>query len=105
VRKASSRFSRPRKQPFEENLLTQRDTLMAEITLRTTLGTVTPMIAKARTLLTRFWGEADWHERAEILPIARWLVQLGAAQRAMAAHGPAQRKRGRRKTPSASLST
>ena len=86
-----------------QKLVSQREILMAEIALRTTLGAVTPMIAKARTLLTRFWAAADWSERAELLPVARWLLQLDAAKVALVEHKMAPRKRRQRRNQASEL--
>jgi hypothetical protein len=62
------------------DLLAEREALMNEIALRARINALPPMLAKARTLLTRFWGKANWQSRAEILPVARMLLVLGAAQ-------------------------
>lgn len=56
---------------------------MNEIALRARVGTLPPMLAKARTLLTRFWAKANWEARSEILAAARMLLTLGAAQPAL----------------------
>src|SRR5262249_1143568 len=63
----------------------ERDRLMSEIALRARLRSLPPMLAKARTLLTRFWGRASWEARSEILAVARMLMALGAAQPALQA--------------------
>jgi hypothetical protein len=68
-----------------DGLLSERDKLMDEIALRARLGSLPPMLVKARTLLTRFWGKAGWDARSEILPVARMLLTLGAAQPALRA--------------------
>jgi hypothetical protein len=64
-------------------LLSERDRLMDEIALRARLNALPPMLVKARTLLTRFWGRATWEARSEILAAARLLLTLGAAQPAL----------------------
>ena len=64
-------------------LLSERDRLMSEIALRARLNALPPMLVKARTLLTRFWGKATWEARSEILGAARMLLTLGAAQPAL----------------------
>ena len=64
-------------------LLSERDRLMSEIALRASLNALPPMLVKARTLLTRFWGKATWEARSEILGAARMLLTLGAAQPAL----------------------
>ncbi|HEX5957285.1 MAG TPA: hypothetical protein VFY92_01335 [Hyphomicrobiaceae bacterium] len=64
-------------------LLVERDRLMSEISLRAALKSLPPMLVKARTLLTRYWGKANWEARAEILAVARMLLTLGAAQPAL----------------------
>jgi hypothetical protein len=82
-----------------DGLLSERDKLMDEIALRARLGSLPPMLVKARTLLTRFWGKAGWDARSEILPVARMLLTLGAAQPALRAPPglpPEQRVRGPR---------
>jgi hypothetical protein len=61
-------------------LLSEREALMSEIALRARFGRLPPMFAKAKTLLTNFWARSDWAARAELLPVARMLVVLGAAQ-------------------------
>jgi hypothetical protein len=67
------------------SLLTQRDDLMNEIVaMRVRKRAPSPFIRKAGTLLTRFWARADWKSRAEILQSARWLVDVGRMQSAMA---------------------
>jgi hypothetical protein len=63
-----------------DGLLAERDRLMGEISLRARLKSLPPMLVKARTLLTRFWGRASWDARSEILAVARMLLTLGAAQ-------------------------
>lgn len=73
-------------------LVSERDKLMDEIALRARLNALPPMLAKARTLLTRFWGKANWEARSELLGAARMLLTLGAAQ-------PALRDAQRRLTP------
>jgi hypothetical protein len=76
-------------------LLSERDRLMNEIALRARLDSLPPMLVKARTLLTRFWGRASWDGRSEILAAARLLLTLGAAQPALlsAKRGPAPPRR------------
>jgi hypothetical protein len=64
-------------------LLSEREALMEEISLRARIGALPPMLAKARTLLTNFWAKADWEARSELLPAARMLLVLGAAQPAL----------------------
>jgi hypothetical protein len=64
-------------------LLSEREMLMQEISLRARIGALPPMLAKARTLLTNFWAKADWEARSELLPAARMLLVLGAAQPAL----------------------
>lgn len=64
-------------------LLSEREALMNEIALRARLGRLPPMLAKAKTLLTNFWARSDWAARAELLPVARMLLVLGAAQPAL----------------------
>ena len=64
-------------------LLSERDRLMSEIALRARLNALPPMLVKARTLLTRFWGKANWEARSELLAAARMLLTLGAAQPAL----------------------
>lgn len=61
---------------------------MEEISLRARVGALPPMLAKARTLLTNFWAKADWEARSELLPAARMLLVLGAAQPALRTAGP-----------------
>jgi hypothetical protein len=56
---------------------------MNEIALRARLDALPPLLAKAKTLLTNFWARADWAARSELLPVARMLVVLGAAQPAL----------------------
>jgi hypothetical protein len=81
---------RPRERPKERpkegqvvGLLSEREALMKEIALRARFGRLPPMFAKAKTLLTNFWARSDWAARAELLPVARMLVVLGAAQPAL----------------------
>jgi hypothetical protein len=64
-------------------LLTERDKIMNEIALRARISPLPPMLAKARTLLTRFWAKGSWDTRSEILSAARMLLTLGAAQPAL----------------------
>src|SRR5262249_59121252 len=68
-------------------LLSEREALMEEISLRARIGALPPMLAKARTLLTNFWAKADWQARSELLPAARMLLVLGAAQPALRTAG------------------
>jgi hypothetical protein len=49
-----------------------------------------PLINKARTLLTRFWSDASWDAREELLRTARWLVGVGKFQ--YAGDRPASRR-------------
>jgi hypothetical protein len=56
---------------------------MNEIAMRARLGRLPPLLAKAKTLLTNFWARSDWTARAELIPVARMLVVLGAAQPAL----------------------
>jgi hypothetical protein len=77
---------RPKERPKDRQvvgLLSQREALMNEIALRARFGRLPPMFAKAKTLLTNFWARSDWAARAELLPVARMLVVLGAAQPAL----------------------
>jgi hypothetical protein len=68
---------------------------MGEIGLRARLGPLPPMLIKARTLLTRFWGRSSWEARSELIGVARMLVTLGAAQPALPAQ-PAPKRQLRR---------
>jgi hypothetical protein len=70
-------------------LLSEREAIMNEIGLRARIAALPPMLAKARTLLTRFWAKANWQGRAEILSVARMLLVLGAAQAGLATPGRA----------------
>jgi hypothetical protein len=79
-------------------LLSEREALMNEIALRARLGGLPPLLAKAKTLLTNFWARADWSARSELLPVARMLVVLGAAQPALKPSGkgtPSTRRAGK----------
>jgi hypothetical protein len=78
-------------------LLSDRDRLMNEIALRARLAPLPPMLAKAQTLLTRFWGRSNWNARSELLAAARLLITLGAAQPALKAQRGIQ---ARHSTPS-----
>jgi hypothetical protein len=79
-------------------LLAERDRLMDEIARRARLDPLPPMLLKARTLLTRFWGKASWEARSEILAAVRMLTTLGAAQAALRAQRDMpQRRRASRK--------
>jgi hypothetical protein len=71
---------------------------MNEIALRARLDALPPLLAKAKTLLTNFWARADWTARSELLPVARMLVVLGAAQPALRTKtkaAPAKRRNGK----------
>lgn len=85
-----------------DSLLAERDRLMSEISLRARLKSLPPMLVKARTLLTRFWGKATWEARAEILAVARMLLTLGAAQPALRLPRAAPPKRPEQDRPTAS---
>lgn len=68
------------------SLLSQRDTLMAEIAiLRARAKVPRSSINKAGTLLTRYWSKANWQSREEILRAARWLLNVGKMQSLTAA--------------------
>jgi hypothetical protein len=82
-RTTSTVSSKDRDERRIAGLLSERDVIMNEIALRARLASLPPMLAKARTLLTRFWGRADWNARSEILAVARMLLTLGAAQPAL----------------------
>jgi hypothetical protein len=74
---------------------------MSEIELRARLASLPPMLAKARALLTRFWGRSSWEARSELLRVARMLLTLGAAQPALQAplmpkHRPRRARQPRR---------
>jgi hypothetical protein len=90
-------------------LLSEREALMNEIALRARFGRLPPMFAKAKTLLTNFWARSDWAARAELLPVARMLVVLGAAQPALKPGGteaPSRRRTARpRPSPGGSRSS
>lgn len=75
-----------------DDLLSERDRLMSEIALRARLKSLPPMLVKARTLLTRFWGRSSWDARSELLAVARMLLMLGAAQPALRAPLPPKRR-------------
>jgi hypothetical protein len=77
---ASAASWRARHERRVVELLSEREAIMNEIALRARIGALPPMLTKARTLLTRFWARANWQSRAEILPAARMLLVLGAAQ-------------------------
>jgi hypothetical protein len=77
---ASAASWRARHERQVVELLSEREAIMNEIALRARIGALPPMLAKARTLLTRFWARANWQSRAELLPAARMLLVLGAAQ-------------------------
>ena len=101
-------FAAPRKDSQERRvaeLLSERDRLMSEIALRARLNALPPMLVKARTLLTRFWGKATWEARSEILAAARMLLTLGAAQPALQSAQQAFAHRRRRKPARASRKT
>ena len=97
---------RVRHERYIDQLVAEREKLMSEIALRERLGDLPPMHAKARTLLTRYWGKGNWRTRAELVPVARMLVVLGAAQPVLkvkvpaARRGPAKRRPGQRRTAS-----
>jgi hypothetical protein len=64
-----------------DSLLSQRDTLMAEIAiLRSGAKMPRSSLNKAGTLLTRYWSKANWQTREEILRAARWLLNVGKMQ-------------------------
>jgi hypothetical protein len=69
-----------RNQRANDRIVAEREKLMSEIVLRARVGDLPPMHAKARILLTRYWAKGSWRTRAELLPVARMLVVLGAAQ-------------------------
>jgi hypothetical protein len=83
-------------------LLSEREALMEEISLRARIGALPPMLAKARTLLTNFWAKADWQARSELLPAARMLLVLGAAQPALGTAGSSDPRKSGAAKPSPS---
>jgi hypothetical protein len=98
----------PRKDSQERRvaeLLSERDRLMSEIAMRARLNALPPMLVKARTLLTRFWGRASWEARSEILAAARMLLTLGAVQPALQSAQRALAKTRRRKPARTSRKT
>jgi hypothetical protein len=90
---------RVRHERANDKLVAEREKLMSEIVLRARLGDLPPMYAKARTLLTRYWAKGNWRTRAELLPVARMLVVLGAAQPMLqpTRKKPARRRPGQRR--------
>jgi hypothetical protein len=81
------------------SLLSQRDRHVNEIALlRSRRSAASPFVRKAETLLTRYWGKADWQEREEILRTVRWLFSMARLETATppANFRPAQRVRRRR---------
>jgi hypothetical protein len=77
-------------------LLAHRDELIEGIHVCARARGPSPFLAKADALLTRFWARADWNERAEILRAARWLLDMGSGQAAVATSAEA-RNAGRRR--------
>jgi hypothetical protein len=67
-------------------LQTQRDELMTSIA-RAPL----PLAKKAAVLLTRFWADANWNTREDLVRAATWLVSVAMPQLAM----PGPKSRGR----------
>src|SRR6185295_15804135 len=57
-------------------LFRERDRLMAEIALRSSVGALPPAMVTARALLIARWAKASWAARFEILSVARWLLAL-----------------------------
>ena len=63
------------------SLLSQRDALMAEVSiLRSRANVPRSSVNKVGTLLTRYWSKANWQNREEILRAARWLLNVGKLQ-------------------------
>ena len=59
------------------DILARRDRLVAELAvLREQHGSPSSSADKALTLLTRWWSNADWNGREELLNAADWLVRL-----------------------------
>ena len=70
-------------------LLAQRDSLMTEIAVARSSAIVpAPLISKARALLTRFWSDANWDAREELLRAAGWLMRVGRIYPVVPAQAP-----------------
>jgi hypothetical protein len=58
------------------NILQQRDRLIAELSALRDCGNASRFIENAQQLLTRSWSTANWVTRESLLGNAEWLVRL-----------------------------
>jgi hypothetical protein len=59
-----------------DNILRQRERLIAEMMQLRGQGQASNFIDNAQVLLTRLWSPASWHAREDLLKSADWLIRL-----------------------------
>ena len=59
-----------------ENILTERELLLAELTALSGRGAASRFLDNAKDLLTRSWSANSWTAREKLLRSASWLIQL-----------------------------
>jgi hypothetical protein len=59
-----------------DNILRQRQRLVAEMRQLRDRGQASKFIDNAQVLLTRLWSPASWDARDELLKSADWLIRL-----------------------------
>jgi hypothetical protein len=59
-----------------ENILRQRERLIAEMMQLRDRGQASKLVDNAQALLTRLWSPASWDTREDLLKSADWLVRL-----------------------------
>lgn len=59
-----------------EDVLRQRERLIAELQGLSTIQGCSESAKKAQQLLTRWWARADWKARVELLRVAEWVIRV-----------------------------
>jgi hypothetical protein len=65
-----------------ESILQQRERLIVEVQGLSAVEGCATSAKKAQQLLTRWWANADWKAREELLKVAEWVIRVEATGRA-----------------------
>lgn len=63
-------------------ILRQRERLIAEVQGLSAIEGCSESAKKAQQLLTRWWANADWKAREELLRVAEWVIRVEVHGRA-----------------------
>jgi hypothetical protein len=73
---APARPSQPTSRLRIEEILRERERLIAKVQSLGALDEHSEAARKAQQLLTRWWAKANWNAREELLKAAAWVLQI-----------------------------